>query len=317
MVDQPVLDVLSNPATYGVDSVDVIKTATAMVFLTGGAAYKIPRPVNLSFLDLSTREKRIDHLQREFEMNKAMSPHLYQELLKIVDGTGIVPLSHPGEARELVYRMKQMDPQSTMDNCLKNGTVTDQQMIQIAHVVSDFHTNASVESEYGTPEKIKFGWDELFSHVAGGREGFISPDDFTFVKQTVEGFMTKNAALLQARVEDQKIRFCHGDLHAGNIFLDNGVTLFDRISFNKRFPCCDVMSEVAFLTMDLEFHGKKSLASTFVNQYIKNTGDTKGLAVLTFYKCFRAWIRGCINYFEKNPESKKYFDLAVRYAKEM
>src|SRR5207249_8064703 len=48
------------------------------------------------------------------------------------------------------------------------------------------------------------------------------------------------------------VRDCHGDLHLGNIALvDGNVTLFDCIEFNPSMRWIDVMSDVAFLVMDL------------------------------------------------------------------
>jgi uncharacterized protein len=63
----------------------------------------------------------------------------------------------------------------------------------------------------------------------------------------------------QQRRHDGWIRECHGDLHLGNIALFEGrVTLFDRLEFSPALRWIDVMSDLAFLIMDLrqrEHHG--------------------------------------------------------------
>ena len=49
------------------------------------------------------------------------------------------------------------------------------------------------------------------------------------------------------------IRECHGDCHLGNIALIGGeVVLFDGIEFNPSLYWIDVISEIAFLVMDLQ-----------------------------------------------------------------
>ena len=58
------------------------------------------------------------------------------------------------------------------------------------------------------------------------------------------------------RREQGFIRECHGDLHLGNmVLIDGRITVFDCIEFNDRLRWIDVMSEVAFVVMDLQDRG--------------------------------------------------------------
>jgi aminoglycoside phosphotransferase family enzyme len=62
------------------------------------------------------------------------------------------------------------------------------------------------------------------------------------------------------RYAEGRVRECHGDLHAGNIALIDGAAIpFDCIEFNPALRWMDVMSEAAFLIMDLEAHGRRDL----------------------------------------------------------
>ncbi|MBI4101450.1 MAG: phosphotransferase, partial [Candidatus Nealsonbacteria bacterium] len=116
-----------------------------------------------------------------------------------------------------------------------------------------------------------------------------------------------------------RIKWCHGDLHSGNIFLaGKKIYIFDCIEFNERFAIQDVASDVAFLAMDLEFHGKKKFAELFVEKYLAETGDQDAAKLLIFYKCYRAFVRGKISSFQnKKSEARKYFGLARNYAKNL
>jgi predicted kinase len=51
------------------------------------------------------------------------------------------------------------------------------------------------------------------------------------------------------------------------------------------------MSEVAFLVMDLEEAGEVARACRLLNHYLEVSGDYEGLAVLDFYKAYRAMVR--------------------------
>ena len=54
------------------------------------------------------------------------------------------------------------------------------------------------------------------------------------------------------------------------------------------------MSDVAFLTMDLQAHGRADLAHRFLDAYLQHSGDYAGCAVLRFYEVYRALVRAMV-----------------------
>ena len=86
-------------------------------------------------------------------------------------------------------------------------------------------------------------------------------------------------------------------MHLGNMILNDGdeVVIFDCIEFNESFRWIDVISEVAFLVMDLEDRGYPKLAHRFLNAYLEWTGDYGGLVVLPFYLTYRALVRAKVD----------------------
>jgi predicted kinase len=98
--------------------------------------------------------------------------------------------------------------------------------------------------------------------------------------------------LLQQRKSDGYIRDCHGDLHLNNILLlDNEPLLFDCIEFNPSLRIIDVISEIAFLMMDLEHRGRADLANLLLNRYLERTGDYGALPLMPLYLGYRAMVR--------------------------
>ena len=126
---------------------------------------------------------------------------------------------------------------------------------------------------------------------------------------------------------DNRVRDCHGDIHSGNIFVTDGIYIFDAVEFNERFRYSDVASDVAFLAMDLDFKKRTDLSNYFIERYVKYSGDQELTKLLPFYKCYRAYVRGKVTSFKlKDPnvsseekeaatkEAKAYFRLAYTYA---
>ena len=110
--------------------------------------------------------------------------------------------------------------------------------------------------------------------------------------------------LLAQRKLEGFTRECHGDIHLGNATLIDGqVVIFDCIEFNEPFRFTDVYADTAFLAMDLEDRGLKSLARRFISQYLELTGDYQGLEVLNFYKAYRALVRAKVSLFSMPSEA--------------
>ncbi|PIP06638.1 MAG: hypothetical protein COX52_06595, partial [Syntrophobacterales bacterium CG23_combo_of_CG06-09_8_20_14_all_48_27] len=142
----------------------------------------------------------------------------------------------------------------------------------------------------------------------------------------VEDFIAKNANLFARRVAEGRIRDCHGDLHAAHICFTDDIVIYDCIEFNDRFRYADVASEVAFLAMDLDRYQRADLSQYFVSTYVKLGHDDELLELLSFYKCYRACVRGKVESFKLDDpyisEEEKakvltaaqtYFELAESY----
>jgi len=123
------------------------------------------------------------------------------------------------------------------------------------------------------------------------------------------------------------IRECHGDLHLANIaWVERRAVIFDCIEFSEGLRWIDVMSEAAFLTMDLDDRGAPELSRRWLTGYLELTGDYAGLRVLRFYQVYRALVRAkvaCIRMGQAGAgdrarlerEYRGYVDLAGRYTR--
>ncbi|MCK4706004.1 MAG: AAA family ATPase, partial [Gammaproteobacteria bacterium] len=67
------------------------------------------------------------------------------------------------------------------------------------------------------------------------------------------------------------------------------------IEFNSHLRWIDVISDMAFLVMDLQDRQQHQLANRFLSGYLEVTGDYAGLSVLPFYLCYRALVRAKVD----------------------
>jgi predicted kinase len=147
-------------------------------------------------------------------------------------------------------------------------------------------------------------------------------------KWTEQEFIARSNTFAKRKI-DGFVRECHGDLHLGNVALVNGEMLFfDCIEFSEDLRWIDVMSEVAFLFMDLQAHERSDFGYRFINAYLEETGDYAGLSVLRFYVVYRAIVRAEITLLrmpqcngEDRAElakiARSYLDLAKRWTQPM
>jgi len=331
-----IIEALKKPDAYDEDvaNIRLLQTHISYIFLTGCYAYKIKKPVNLGFLDFTTLEKRKFYCEEELRLNRRLCGEMYIDVLPITLSGGSVKINGSGRVVEYAVKMKELPQEALMSRLLKKNKVSMSIMDEIARILSDFHNRAETSREiesYGSLSVVKFNWDENFDQTREFIDRTISRSNYRFIHHAVQRFLKDKKTLFKLRRVKGRIRECHGDLHSGNIFITDRIYIYDAIEFNKRFRCCDVASDIAFLIMDLEFLGKKNLSNVFLSRYLEYSGEEEDfLEVLPFYKCYRAYVRGKVTSFKLNDPNiteeekktsekiaKKYFKLSCQYAEHL
>jgi predicted kinase len=88
--------------------------------------------------------------------------------------------------------------------------------------------------------------------------------------------------------------------------LDDRIVAFDALEFDAELREIDVLSEAAFLAMDLGAHAREDLEYVFLSAYLEAGGDYDGVEVLRFYLVYRALVRAkvrAIKAAQKSAES--------------
>lgn len=312
---------------------ELIETHISWVLLGKENVYKIKKPLKLSFLDFSTLEKRMKYCDRELELNKRLAPEMYLDVVPVTHSGEVLSIAGPGEIIDYAVRMTKMDNRQEMRKLLVDSRVTRNDIKLLADQISDFHQTADVIFKDPSQEDLLADFNDIvqiedFTHKMLGskKAGLLQ----TMIEVSTH-FIDQHIDAIQKRSRQGFVRDCHGDLHSGNIFLTNPPVIFDCIEFNDHFRHIDILNEVAFFCMDLEFYGAKGLSQYFMKEYVKNMQIDFGQFeqdLFSYYKFYRANVKTKVNAIKSMQESahdtkdrgslfKQYFNLMEYYYKQL
>jgi aminoglycoside phosphotransferase family enzyme/predicted kinase len=292
---------LQNPRSYdhAVGEVGVIETHISWVLLTGSYAYKIKKPVNLGFLDFSTLEKRRFYCQQELRLNRRLAPSLYLDVVAVTGSAEHPRLHGSGPAIEYAVKMRQFPQQSQLDRVLTRGELYPQHIDALASTVAAFHADVAIAKPteaYGDPEQVHETVLENFDRVLSGLRDEKAAERLLDLRRWAQREYERCRPILAMRKQRGYVRECHGDMHLRNMaLLDGEVLVFDCIEFSETLRWIDVISEIAFVVMDLDDRRCPHLGRRFLNAYLEHTGDYGSLEVLHYYLMYRAMVRAMVD----------------------
>ena len=331
----PLIRAMMRPEFYPdhPSSVELRQTHISYVLLAGDYVYKLKKPVRFAFLDYSTLEKRRHFCHQEIRLNRRLAPAVYLDVIAIVQGGERFSLREsPGEEAgvvEYAVKMRRLPEPFFLDNLIKEGKARKEDFDRIAAKLAEFYAAAPTDRAalYGSPEVIRRNLENNVKEVEPFIGASLTREEFTAIQEYNFDFFAHNGNLLEMRVRDGRVREGHGDLRAEHICLTDDPVIFDCIEFSEEFRYCDAASEIAFLSMDLDYLGAPLLAEQFVASFQSFTQDPELLRLLPLYKSYRACVRGKVEILKsREPEvpdaereeaksrARRYFHLAYRYA---
>ena len=305
------IEALQSPAIWPdrPEQVRCVETHISWVLLTRDFAWKIKKPVTFNFLDFSTLEQRKHFCEEELRLNRRTAPDLYLGVVPICGDPSAPVIEGAGEPFEYAVRMRRFDDSRLLSNLVAEGQLRESLVDALAERIARFHASipvATSDSPFGRAADIRRDAIDNFATIEQ-----LAVDDaehaaeIRHLREWTTTEADRLADVFEQRREDGFVRECHGDLHLGNIVeLDDGPRLFDCVEFNAGFRWSDVISEIAFLVMDLEEHGEEQLARRLLNRYLERTGDYAGLNVLRFYLVYRAMVRAKIDMIRLSDDSQ-------------
>jgi hypothetical protein len=315
----------------------LIQTHISSVILAGDLAYKLKKPVNFGFLDFTERAQRQHFCHEEIRLNQALSDGLYLRVADIGGNPEVPMLDGTGDIIESAIVMRRFADGARLDETLAREGLPLERMDELATLIANFHAHAPhVEqaSTLGSASTVYAPMQQNFEQIQPMLE-LVSENaahtaelsaQLERLRLWTESNYQRLHTLLTKRKGDGFVRELHGDMHLGNMALDHGkIIIFDAIEFNDSFRWIDVMSELAFLLMDLQDRQLPAHANRLLNRYLEHSGDYAGLQLLRFYQTYRALVRAKVALFgiafggtteaiaHARQSYTRYADLAERY----
>ncbi|CAG5017856.1 hypothetical protein DYBT9275_05860 [Dyadobacter sp. CECT 9275] len=276
------------------------ETHISWILLSDTFAFKIKKPVKLSFLDFSELSVRKTLCEKELNLNKRFSP-IYLKVLPVNHGeNGYEIGGGHGNPVDYAVMMERLPAEKRMDRQLSAGKVGSNEMIALAETIAQMHRDAPVVYLSFDP------WTQIatFNDIAGIRPFILKHSSPGYLEIIDHAIAFSNAFIHQyeGRIRERQrlgfVRDIHGDLHSGNIFISDKPIIFDCIEYNDAFRHIDVLSDIAFLCMDLEAFGHDALSEIFLSVYCDRFPIFQTAAdnlIFLYYKCLRANIRAKVN----------------------
>lgn len=293
---------LSRPEAYphAVEFIEVHQTHISVVFLAGAFAYKLKKPVNFEFLDFSTLELRKHFCEEEVRLNRRLAPYVYLGVVPVTNDDNSLRFGGFGPIIEWAVQMKRLPPEATLEHHVLHDTVPPRLLQMLAERLADFHRHADRNDRSATFAEFPVVAQNAAANLAqtqGHVATTVSPSVHERVRVLTQAHLARYRALIELRADGNVACDTHGDLHLDHIYFfpeeppPSDVVMIDCIEFADRFRYADPVADMAFLVMDLKFHGRRDLARCFADVYFQAAKDAQGRALLPFYCAYRAMVR--------------------------
>lgn len=286
---------------------EVCETHTSVVFFVGDRAYKLKKPVDMTFLDHTTVEARRAVCDREVALNRRFAPDVYL-------GVGDIRVPHAQEAEPMVV-MRRMPAERRLSRLTREGADIDGALRSVARLLAVRHADSPRTPEVdaqGTRDALSSRWEASFAQVRALAEDGHAPEGVAETEYLVRRYLAGREQLFDLRIGQGRIVDGHGDLLADDIFcLDDGPRVLDCLEFDDRLRYVDGLDDAAFLAMDLEQLAAPESAAYFLARYGEYSGDPSPPSLRHHYVAYRAFVRAKVSLLQAR-QGTPGADIAAR-----
>jgi hypothetical protein len=163
---------------------------------------------------------------------------------------------------------------------------------------------------------LKDTFFKVLPHGQNHRYYYRLKENFSWLKNNLLQVFIEDPfeEYFEQRVLEQRIKRCHGDLKAPNIWIapyesssdigpEKFIHVLDAIDFNPSYCNIDILSDLAMLVIDLQVRTKSSLlADLMIEEYLEITGQDDKIArlVLSYYLVEKAYVGAAISFVYDN-----------------
>jgi aminoglycoside phosphotransferase family enzyme/predicted kinase len=267
------------PATF-------VETHISILGIQGGRVFKLKKAVAFPFVDLSTVELRHADCEREVALNRRFAPDVY---------LGVVPITDDETTVDVAVEMRRMPADRRLSTIARAGGDAVGCIEIVADLVARQHASAvrgpQVDAD-ATAVALRLRWERELHEAEAFNDDILDRDIAHEIVRLVARYLDGRAPLFAERIERGRVCDGHGDLLADDVYcLADGPRVLDCLEFDDHLRHGDVVSDVAFLAMDLEHIGRHDLAYAFLERYSESSRSAWPSSLAHLYIAQRALVR--------------------------
>ncbi len=295
------VDFLGVPGNYPepADTVSVVQTHHAWVFLTDQHAYKMKKAFRHGQTDHLSLESRQYLCNEEYRLNQRLASHTYLGVVPLVVGNdGRLCFDGDGPVVEWLVKMRRLPSECMLHKAGPGGLVKVEDIDRLMQKLLRFYQSAPAccVGPGGYAERIR-------QEIADVAMELLNPNyDFptVLVNDVIDHLNTyvdAKAELLDRRQQEGYVREVHGDLRPEHVCLvpDAEPEIIDRLEFDPKLRCLDCVEELAYFGLECREISQRWIEDTCLEWYQSHGGDTAPAHLWQFYAARRATVRAMLS----------------------
>ena len=305
----------------------VIETHISVIVLSRSLVFKFKKPVHFDFIDHRELSTRWRAAVEEVLLNRRLSHQVYYGIFPIFghkqrfSEEQIVenPSELPDGALEVAVVMKRLPDNCRLSSLVQTERVgTEKHIYPLAQNLAAFHCKELLHSGCsGVLTQILQNFRDNISVLRERGKNSLSQSAFHAIELIDHYFEDKIdslTSLIKARNEKSMFINGHGDLRSEHIyFYDNSIAVIDCIEFSEDLRRVDVLDDIAFLCMDLEYQFRPDLAKALLERYLAESDYPMSSALFSYYKTYRACVRAKVELLSSAAPQDRHIQAAENY----